>query len=67
MGVDRVDMVTGSVVVVGFGLVGLGRHAADDLVGNEPRCRLGGPISGQKYRPEWKIRGSLLRSSANSK
>ena len=53
--------------VVCVGSVRFVRGASDDFVGNDAGCGFRSPSLGSSYRPEWKIRGSLCRSSANSK
>ena len=48
----------------GVGLLG---STSNHLVGNHLGSSLRRPESVSLYKPEWKIKGSLWRSSANSK
>lgn len=43
------------------------RSTSDNFVRNHSGSSLWSPASNHNYKPEWKIRGSLCRSSANSK
>ena len=56
-----------SSVVSSTRTVGLLGDIADHFVWNHSGSSLRSPTSRQSYKPEWKIRGSLWRSSANSK
>jgi hypothetical protein len=54
-------------IVAGGGSVGFVGNSSDDLVGNDAGSSFGGAEWMETYRPEWKRRGSLCLSSANSK
>ena len=47
--------------------VRLMRSTANHFIRNQVSCGFRSTCLGYSYRPEWKIRGSLWRSSANSK
>lgn len=54
-------------VAVSSAKLRLMRSLTNHFIRNESGCAFRGPEWGMRYRPEWKMRGSLWRSSANSK